>query len=150
FTAQTPGTQGTQPALMGKLSQWVGLVHKLGQLAAAEEFLDGSGNRTDVYKRLRGYNIHILYGHPFLDNPFHSGQADAELVLQKLSHGTKPAVAQMVDIVYIAYAVCQVQVVTYGSNNIIYYYVLGNQLVNGFSQNSYQLFPAQILIQNFL
>src|SRR5690606_33070436 len=52
FPAETSGSQCTEPSLVGQLSQRVRLVHELGQLAAAEELLDGCDYRPYVYQRL--------------------------------------------------------------------------------------------------
>src|SRR2546428_12947497 len=42
--------------------------------------------------------------HPFPDAPLHADQSQAELVLQQLADGPDPAVAEVVDIVYLSLA----------------------------------------------
>ena len=41
----------------------------------------------------------ILQGHTLADNTLHTGEADAELVLQQLADAANAAVAEVVDIV---------------------------------------------------
>ena len=118
FTAQATGAQCGKTAFMGQLGQRVVLVHKLGELAAAKEFFNCSNNRADINKRLRSDNINVLNGHAFFYNAFHTGKADAELVLQKFADTAYTAVAQMVDIIAGAKAVHQVQQITEGSHYI--------------------------------
>ena len=109
FAGQAAGSQGGQTAFVRQFGQRVVLVHELGQLAAAEEFLDGGYDRTDVDQGLRRDDVHVLNGHTFADDAFHAGQADAELVLQQFADAAYAAVAQMVDVVFFAVAVHHVQ-----------------------------------------
>ena len=81
FTGQTAGSQCRKTAFVGQLCQRIVLVHKLGKLAAAEEFFNSSHYRTDVDQRLGSDHIYVLNGHAFFYHSFHTGQADAELVL---------------------------------------------------------------------
>ena len=46
--AQAAGAQGAQAPLVGDFGQAVDLVHELGQLGAAEEFLQGGDDRLGV------------------------------------------------------------------------------------------------------
>ena len=59
----------------------------------------------------------------------HTGEADAELVLQQLAHAAQTAVAQMVDIIGEADAVGQAQQVADGGHDIVDDDVLGHQIV---------------------
>ena len=85
-TAQTAGAQSGQTALVGQFSQRVVLIHELGQRRRTEELLDGCHHRADVDQSLRGDDALILalQGHAFTDDALHTGEADAELVLQQL------------------------------------------------------------------
>ena len=118
-TAQTAGAQSRQTALVGQLSQRVVLIHELRQRRGAEELLDGCHHRTDVDQCLRSDDALILtlQGHTLTDDALHTGETDAELVLQQLAHAADTAVAQMVDIIGGADAVAQtVQVVDRGQD----------------------------------
>ena len=109
FTGQTARSQCGQTAFMSQFCQRVSLVHELGQLGTSEEFLDSCNNRTDVDKSLRGHLVLILGGHSFTNDSFHTGQADAELVLQQFAYAAYAAVAEMVDIIALAIALHHVQ-----------------------------------------
>ena len=98
-TGQTAGAQGGDTALVGQLRQGVGLIHELAQGGGAEEFLDGGSNGADVDEGLGGDDIQILDGHALPDDALHTGEADAELVLEQLTHAAQAAVAQVVDVV---------------------------------------------------
>ena len=109
---------------MGQFTQWVGLVHELGQLGGTKEFLDGSNHWPNVDQLLRCYRVRILNGHPFTNDPFHPGKPDPELVLQQFTHGTNPPVTQVVDIIGVADSFLQVEEVVQGSKNISWFDVL--------------------------
>ena len=109
LTGQTAGAEGRQTALMGKLCQRVVLVHELGQLAAAEEFLNRSYDRTDINQSLRRNSLGILNSHALLNHTLHTGQADTELVLQQLAYAAHTTVAQMVNIIAGAEAIHQIK-----------------------------------------
>ena len=109
FTGQTARAEGAQTAFVRDFCQRVGLVHELGQLAGTKEFFDSSDDRTDVDQDLRRNAFGILDGHAFADDAFHTGQADAELVLQEFADAAQAAVAQMVDVVNGAEAVHEVE-----------------------------------------
>ncbi len=100
LAGQAARPQGRQPPLVGHLGKRVGLVHELGQLAAAEELLDRRHHRLGVDQVVRHRRGHFLVdGHLLLDRPFHAHQADAELVLQQLADAAHAPVAQVVDVV---------------------------------------------------
>ena len=93
FSRKTARSECRKSPLVCQLCQWIVLVHELRKLGAAEEFLDCRRHRSDVHQRLRGGHIDVLRGHSFLDDTFHSGEADTELVLQKLADRTQSSVA---------------------------------------------------------
>ncbi len=74
--------QGAQPAFMRELGQGIGLVHELGELAAAEELFDSSRDRFKANQVVRHNLIQIMNAHPLPDGPLHADQTDAELILQ--------------------------------------------------------------------
>jgi hypothetical protein len=78
---ETARTEGVELTLVGKLRQWIGLIHELRQLRAAEELAHARYNRPNIrQRRWRGCG-RIRDRHPFFDDPFHSEEAHAELVL---------------------------------------------------------------------
>ena len=79
--------------------QRVGLVHELGELAGAEELLDGRDHRPDVDQGLRRDRLDVLGRHPLADDALHPGQAQPDLVLDQLADRTQPPVAEVVDVV---------------------------------------------------
>ena len=97
----------------------VGLVHELGQRAAAEELLDGGRHGTDVDERLRGDHVEILQRHALTDHALHAAEADAELVLQQLAHAAHAAVAEVVDVIRLADAVRQAAQIVDGREHIV-------------------------------
>ena len=122
LTGQTARAKGRQTTFMSQLCQRVVLVHKLGQLAAAEEFLNSSNYRTDVDQRLRSNSLIVLNCHTFFNNAFHTGQADTELVLQQFANAAYTTIAQMVNIIAGTMTIHQVQQIVKGSK----YILLGN------------------------
>ncbi len=73
----------------------------------------------------------VLNGHALFDHALQARKADADLVLQKLAHRAQAAVAEMVDVVHIADAVEQAELVADGRDDIVYQHVLGHELVRG-------------------
>ena len=118
FTGQAAGAQSGQTALMGQFSQRVCLVHELGQLGGSEEFFDSCHYRADIHQSLGGHLVLVLGSHSFTNHSFHTGEADAELVLQKFAYAANAAVAQMVDIIASAVALHHVQQVIDAGNNV--------------------------------
>ncbi len=84
---------------MGESRQRVVLVHELGELAGAEELLDGGHHRADVDQRLRGDGFDVLGGHPLADHTLHPGQTRADLVLDELTDRPNTTVTKVVDVV---------------------------------------------------
>ncbi len=119
LTRKPARTQSAQPPFVRQLRQRIGLIHKLGQLAGAEELLDRRNHRADIDQRHGRDDIHVLDGHPLPDHPLHTAEPNPKLVLQELAHGFQPAVAQMVDVIGEADAVRQIgQIIDCGENVI--------------------------------
>ncbi len=101
FAAQAARAKRRKTAFMRNFRQRVGLIHKLGQLTAAEEFTDGSHHRLGIDQVVRHGGSHFLvYRHLFLDRPLHPHQSDTELVFEQFTYGAHPAVAQVVDVIH--------------------------------------------------
>ncbi len=137
-TVQTAGAQGAQTALVGQLSQRVGLIHELAQLGRTEELLDGSADGTDV-DQVAGLHVHGILGvHPLTNHTIQTAHADTDLVLQQFAYGTDTAIAQMVNVVRGAQAIGETQHVADAGYNIVCQDVLGHQaghvLPHGFHQ----------------
>ena len=129
-SGQTAGAQGGQSSLVGQLGQRIRLVHELRQLGRTEELLDGSRHGTDVHQGLGRRRFDVLDGHSFLDDSLHSGEADAELVLQQFADGAQSSVAQVVDVVGRADAVGQSEQVGDGRDDVVEDDVLRRQFVS--------------------
>jgi hypothetical protein len=99
LTGQAARAKGRQAALAGQLGQRVGLVHELGELAAAEELLHGGHDRPDVDQGVGRGLVDLLDRHPLADDALHAEQADPERVLDQLAVGPDAAVAEVVDVV---------------------------------------------------
>jgi len=87
--------------LMGETRKRVGLVHELGELAGAEELLDGCYDRPNVDERLRRDLVHVLCRHAFTHHALHPREPDAELVLDQLADAADASIAEMVDVVHL-------------------------------------------------
>ena len=114
---------------MGKFRKWIGLIHELGQLAAAEEFFYSRCHRSDVHQSLRRRDLNILNGHSLFYDTFHTGKADTELILQQFPYGPEPSVAQVVDIVDEADTIRKVENITDRCDYVIEDDVLGRKLI---------------------
>ncbi len=101
FPGKTARPQRVQSSLVGQFGQRVGLIHELGKLAGAEEFVNHGHDRLDGDQSLRSDYIHILDGHSFLYDSLHSAEAYFELVHQELAHASYAAVTQMIDVVIV-------------------------------------------------
>ena len=99
LTGQTARAERRQTALVGQTRERVGLVHELGQLAGAEELLDGGDDGPDVDQRLRRDRLDVLRGHALAHDALHPGQAGTDLVLDELADGAQTTVAEVVDVV---------------------------------------------------
>ena len=101
---ETTGTQGRQAPLVRELGQRVGLVHELRQLRSAEELAHRRHNRPDVDQPLRCGCFRVHQRHLLLDHALHAEQAHPDLVLHQFAHCPHAAVAQVIDVVYLALA----------------------------------------------
>ena len=99
LTGQAARAQRRQAALVGQSGQRVRLVHELGELAGAEELLDGRHDRPDVDQGLRRDRLDVLRRHPLPDHALHPRQAQPDLVLDQLADRAQPPVAEVVDVV---------------------------------------------------
>ena len=84
---------------MRQARERVVLVHELGELAGAEELLDGRHDRADVDQGLRRDRLDVLGRHPLADDALHPRQAGADLVLDELADIAQATVAEVVDVV---------------------------------------------------
>jgi len=100
FAGEPAGTQGRQPALVRDLGEGVRLVHELRELAGTEKFLDGRDHGLGVDDVMGHERVNVLEAHALLDGALHAREADPDLVLEQLTHGTHPAVPEMVDVVH--------------------------------------------------
>ncbi len=127
---KSAGTERGKLTLVGKLRRGVGLVHELRKLGRTEELPYYRGYGPHVYKTGRRYFHRVLRSHTLLYKLFKPCNTYAELVLKKLAHGTHAAVAEVVYVVYRAYAVLQVEVGRNGSDDIVDRNVLMVKLFN--------------------
>ena len=129
-TRQTAGAERGQTALVRQLCPRVVLIHELRQRRRAEELADRRDDRADVDEVLRMQLRAVLHRHSLLDDLIHTGEADAQLVLQQLADAAHAAVAQVVDIVKVADTVRKTDQIVNGCENIILGNMLGAKLVN--------------------
>ena len=99
LTRQATRAERREATAVGEARQRVHLVHELGELAGAEELLDGGDHRADVDERLGRDGLDVLGGHALADDPLHAGQADADLVLDQLADRADAAVGEVVLVV---------------------------------------------------
>ena len=109
LAVQAARPQGAEPALVRQLGQRVGLVHDLAQLAAAEEVLDGRRDALGIDERARRHVLLVADAHALLDGAAQLEEALAQLVGGQLVDGAQPAIAQVVDVVDVAFAAAQVE-----------------------------------------
>ena len=105
---EAAGPERRQPALVGDLGQWVGLIHELAELRGAEELAYGGRRRLGVDQILRHHRVDIDGRHSLLDCALHAQQADAVLVLHQLADRAHTPIAEMIDVVDLAFAVAQI------------------------------------------
>ena len=148
-SGKTARSQRGKTSLVRQLGQRVMLIHELRQLRASEELLDCRGHRLDIDQRLRGNGLHILRRHTLANHSLHTGQTDSILILQQLTHCTDTTIAQVVDIVVVANAVLQMDIVVDGRQNILFCDMLRNQLADTLADCCLNLFYIVIIFQNF-
>ena len=147
LSRQAAGSEGGHAALVRELGEGVRLVHELAQRAGAEELLDGSRYRADIDEALRGDDVEVLQSHALADDALHAGKSDAELVLQQLADTPHAAVAEMVDVVLLAYAVSQAVEVVDGGKDIVDDDVLGDEVVDIVGDGLLELLAGVLLEQ---
>ena len=98
-----------EPALVGELGERVGLVDDLRELTPAEEVFDGRADALGVDERPRRHVLGVLQAHPLLNGPAELQEALAELVGGEFVDRPQAAVAQVVDVVDVAFAFAKVQ-----------------------------------------
>ena len=65
---------------MGKLCQWVGLIHKLGELGSPKELPYSRNYRAHIDQGAGGNRLGIDNAHPFPDHALHTKQTQSELI----------------------------------------------------------------------
>ena len=118
LSGKTARTESRQSSLVSQFAQRIVLVHELRELRAAEKFFDSRRDWPDIHQSLRSCRFHILNRHSLLDDSFHPGKADTELILQEFSYGSQAAVAQVVDIIHSADIVIEIEDIAHRSDNI--------------------------------
>ncbi len=142
LAGKAAGAKRGEAALVRQLRERVRLIHELGERRRAEELLDRRSHRADVDQALRRHDVEILDGHALADDALHAGKADAELVLQQLSHAAQAAVAQVVDIVLIDDAARQCVHVVDARQDILHKDVLGDEAVGVVADGLLELLAA--------
>ena len=89
--------------------EWVGLVHELRELRRSEELFYDSRYRLRVDEVVRHQGFDFLKTHTLTDGPLHAHQADTELVFEKFTNGSNPTVSEVVDIIYLTFAILQLE-----------------------------------------
>ena len=97
-------SQGAQAPLVRQLRERVRLIDDLAQLAAAEEILNSRRNALGVDQRARRHVLLVADAHAFLDGAPELEEALAQLVGRQLIDGAQAAVAEVVDVVDVAFA----------------------------------------------
>src|ERR1700730_15159837 len=92
---------------MADFRQGIGLIHELRELTAAEEFFHGGDDRANIDEGVGRGLSRLLYAHALFDDALHTQEADAELALDKLADAAHAAIAQVVNVVFAAMAVVQ-------------------------------------------
>ena len=147
-TGQTSGAQGRQTSLVSHLCQRVVLIHKLRQLGTSEELFDGCRYRTDIDQLFDIDLVRVLRTHLFADDSLQAGQADTELVLQKLAYTADAAVAQMVDIIQTSDPFIQIQLIVDGGHDIFHGSAAGHQVIGALFKYIQKILSAKSLIDD--
>jgi hypothetical protein len=93
---------------VSKLGQRVCLVHKLRKLAGTEELAQRCGYRAHVDKVLRHRRSEVRRRrHALARDSLHAQQSDADLVLEQFADRAHAAVAKVVDVIHMLFAVAQ-------------------------------------------
>ena len=108
LTRQTTRAQSRHPALVGHLRQGIVLIHELGQLTGAKEFLDRGSDRFGVNQLLRHQAFRFRQAEALPHRTFHAHQADTEYIFRHLTHTADTTVTKVVDIIHRAVTVADI------------------------------------------
>ena len=145
FASQTARAQCRYTAFMSYFRQWVGLIHKLAQLAGAEEFFNRGRNRFRIDQVMRHQVLRFCLVQTLFNCTFYTSQTAAELVFSQLTHRTNTTITQVVNIVYFTMTVTQFNQCSNGSND-----VFNAQNVTAFFRCTSQSFVQQTAIPRVL
>ncbi|MNS82013.1 hypothetical protein D3C72_1157470 [compost metagenome] len=120
FTGQTAWAQCRDTTLVRDLGQRVVLVHKLRQLAGAEELFHRRRNWLGVDHVLWHQGVQIAQGQTFFHRTLNTYQTYTELVLSHFADGTDTTVAQVVDIVHFAFTVTDIDELLHHFNDVVF------------------------------
>ena len=108
LTGQTTWAQRRDTTLVRDLGQRVVLVHELGQLTGAEEFLNSGSHRLGVDQILRHQAFAFSKTQTLTDRTLNPHQTDAELVFGHLADTANSTVTQVIDVIHITLAVTDI------------------------------------------
>ncbi len=103
---------------MGDFGQRVGLVHKLAQRVGTEECVDNRRYGLGVDKVDWSEHLVVAHIHALANGARHTRQTDTELVVQLLAYSTYSAVAQVVDVVNVGFAVDKLYQILDNGNDV--------------------------------
>jgi hypothetical protein len=126
-TGKTAGAECGKTSLVSKLCKRVVLIHELRKGRRAEELTDSGYNGTDVDQTLRSESFVILNVHSLLNDLVHTGEADTELILEKLAYATETTVAEVVNVIDGSDVVGETYEIVDGGENIVLCNVLGSK-----------------------
>ena len=110
LAVQTARPKGRQTPLVRELAQRIGLIDHLRQLAAAEEEIDRAADALAVDQLGDAAQlVGVLEAHALLNGALELEEALAELFGGQFVDGAQPAIAQVVDIVDVAFAAAQLE-----------------------------------------
>ena len=107
LTGKTTRTEGGETTLVSDFGKRVRLIHELGKGVRSEERVDDGRDRLRVDQVDRSEHLIVADVHTLADCSSHTGQTDAELVVQLLAHRADTTVAQVVDIIDVSLRVDQ-------------------------------------------
>ena len=120
FTGQTAWAECGDTTFVRNLRQRVVLVHKLRQLAGAEELFHCRRNRFGVDHVLRHQGIQIAQRQTLFHRTLNTHQANAELVFRHFAYGTDTTVAEVVDIIDFAFTVTDINELLHHVNDVVF------------------------------
>ena len=118
LTSKTTRPKRRHAPLVGNLRQRIVLIHKLGQLAGTEKFLDRRCHRFGVDHLLRHQPFGFGQTQPFLDRALDANQADTECVFGHFANAADTAVTQVVDIIDRVIGVADIDQRTQGGDDV--------------------------------